>query len=224
MIEVIPSLPALTFQELKTKLSIVRGLVSTFQIDVTDGMFVTSRSWPMNTGDKAQFARLVKGEESLPYSDELDFEVHFMAHNPEKLLGDWMKVGIIRALFHVEARHDFSALRALARDEIELGVSLNIGTPVARIDDYIEHISCIQLMGIAHLGVQGQPFDPRVIDMIHEVKERYPGVIIEIDGSVNMETAPRLVAAGARRLAPGSYIFKSENPKEAVEALKAIPL
>ena len=124
MIEVIPSLPALSFQELRTKIAMVKDHVSTFQIDVGDGIFVTSRSWPMNAGDKTQFQRIVKGQEKFPYHDELDFEVHFMAHNPEKLLPDWIKIGIVRALFHVEARHDFSELVALSKDTIELGITL----------------------------------------------------------------------------------------------------
>lgn len=222
MIEVIPSLPALTFKELATKINSVKGIVSTFQIDVADGMFVTTRSWPMNPSDKAQFTRLVRGEEKFPGAENMNFEVHFMTHNPEKLLPDWMKLGIIRALFHVEARHDFSELVALTKDKIELGVTLKIGTPVSRIDEYMEHISVVQLMGIAEIGAQGTPFDPRVLDMIREVKERYPGVIIEIDGSVNAETAPQLVAAGATRLAPGSYIFRSENPAQAVQALEVL--
>lgn len=222
MIEVIPSLPALSFQELSTKIGKVAGLVRTFQIDIADGMFVPNRSWPMNPGDKTQFARLVKGIERFPHKNEMDFEVHFMAHNPEKLLPDWVRLGVIRALFHIEARHDFSTLRSVAGTETELGVSLNIGTPVERIDAYIEHISVVQLMGIAKIGVQGQPFDERVLDMINEVKERYPNVIIEVDGSVNIDTAPALIEAGATRLAPGSYVLNADDPKSAIDALIAL--
>ena len=199
-------------------------MVKTFQIDVADGMFVPSRSWPMNPGDDVQFERLVRGQDRLPFADEFEFEVHFMAHSPEKLLPDWIRVGVVRALFHVEARHDFSALRAAAGDTVELGVSLKIGTPIERIDAYIEHISVVQLMGIATIGVQGQPFDPRVLSTIREVHARYPNVIIEVDGSVNLETAPELIAAGARRLAPGSYVFNAPDPKKAIDALTSLPL
>lgn len=223
MVEIIPSLPANTFQELHTKVGMVRGLVSTFQVDVADGLFVTSRSWPMNPGDKAQFERIVKGQEKLPHADELEYEVHFMAHNPEKLLPDWVRAGVMRALFHPEAKHDFGELTAIAQKEgIELGVSLKVGTPVSRIDPYREHISVIQLMGIKNIGTQGQPFAPEVIDMIQEVKERYPGVTIEIDGSVNADTAPELVRAGATKLAPGSYVLQSDDPKAAIKSLKHV--
>lgn len=223
MVEIIPSLPANTFQELQRKVGMVRGLVQTFQIDIADGLFVTSRSWPMNPGDKAQFERIVRGEEQLPYKDELEYEVHFMAHNPEKLLPGWVRAGVVRALFHVEAKHDFGELVSIAQKAgIELGISLKVGTDVSRIEPYRNHISVVQLMGIEHIGLQGQSFAPEVIDMIKVVKERYPDVTIEIDGSVNAETAPLMVEAGAQRLAPGSYVFQSDDPKAAIETLKNV--
>lgn len=224
-IEIIPSLPANTFQELKTKAARVVGFVSTFQIDVCDGMFVTSRTWPMNPGDKEQFQRIVRGEEQLPFADQIAYEVHFMAHNPEKLLSDWTRTGVVRAFFHIEARHDFGALVTVAKKAgIELGAALKIGTPIERLDSYVSELSCVQLMGIETIGIQGQPFAPQVIDMIHAVKTRFPNVTIQIDGAVNAETAPALVEAGASRLAPGSYVLLSEDPKTAVETLKHVTI
>jgi ribulose-phosphate 3-epimerase len=222
MIEVIPSLPALSFAELRSKMALVRGAVSTFQVDVCDGMFVTNRSWPMNPGDKAQFERIVRGEEAMPFWEEMDFEADLMMHEPEKILPDLIRAGFMRALIHIEARHDFSACLAEAKDRLELGIALSIGTDIARIGEYLDHIGVVQFMGIAKIGVQGQPFDPRVLDMIRETKARYPGVTIEVDGAVNMQTAPQMVSAGATRLAPGSYVFRVEDPKAAIEALEQL--
>lgn len=221
MVTIVPSLPAQTFQELETKVGKVRGLVDTFQIDIADGLFVTSRSWPMNPGDAAHFSRLTRGEVSLPYRDDIAYEVHFMAHNPEKLLPDWIRLGIVRALFHIEARHDVATLSSLAtKADIELGISLKVDTPVARIEPYLPHVSLVQLMGIASIGTQGQPFDERVLDTIRAVKERFPGVTIQVDGSVNADTAPRIIAAGADVLAPGSYIFSARSTEAAIETLR----
>ncbi len=225
-IEVFPSLPAASFLELKTKIEKVRGAVAAFQIDVSDGLFVPSRSWPLNEDpeDHERFRRIVRGEETLPCADAMAFEVHFMSHHPERMLPDWIGAGIVRALIHIESEHDFDACRKAAEGRIELGVSLTIETPINRIDDYISHISCVQLMGISPIGIQGQPFDPRVLERIRQVRERYPDVIIEIDGAVNMNTAPSLVEAGARRLAPGSYVLNAEDPKAAVRLLESIPV
>lgn len=222
MIEVIPSLPASSFAELERKLAMVRGLVSTFQIDVCDGMFVDAVSWPLHEADKEKFQKIVVGDEALPFWGDFDFEVDLMVDHPERLLPDLISAGISRALIHIESNHDFSLCRTIAEGTIELGVALSIGTPISEIDEYIEHITCVQLMGIEHIGRQGQPFDPRVLDAIAAVKERYPDVIIEVDGAVNKNTASRLVAAGAQRLAPGSFVFQSENPKEAVSYLKSL--
>lgn len=222
MIEVIPSMPVRSFAELQANLGMLRGIVKTVQIDVCDGMFVTNRSWPMNPGDRVQFERIVQGEEALPFWEDFDFEVDLMAHTPEKIIPDWIRAGIVRALIHIETKHDFSACRAAAKDKIELGVAISLGTPIDRLEAYIPYIGVVQVMGIATIGVQGQPFDPRVIDAIKEVKERYPDVIIEVDGAVNRETAPGMVAAGADRLAPGSFILRSENPKEAVTFLSSL--
>ena len=220
MIEVIPSLPAPTFAELEAKIGKVRGLVPAFQIDLCDGKFVPSVSWPMHPEDRPAFERIVSGEAALPYWQDFDFEIDIMAHHAEKLLPDWIQAGIVRALIHIETEHDFAACVAVAEGKIELGVALGIGTPVERIDGYIEHITVVQLMGIATIGRQGQPFDPRVLDSIREVKKRYPDVTIEVDGAVNLRTAPDLVAAGATRLAPGSYVLSADDPKAAVKALK----
>lgn len=223
-IEIIPSLPALSFQELSQKLERVRGLVSTFQIDVADGLFVTNRSWPMNRTDRAQFERLVTKKERLPHADAFSFEVHFMAHHPEHLLAEWVKVGIVRALFHVESQHDFGALvRQAETSGIELGVAIKLGTPIERLDTYLSELSVVQVMGIDPIGVQGQPFDPRALDVIRALKERFPDVTIAVDGAVNAETAPLLVSAGATRLAPGSFVLNSNNPKEAIALLTHSP-
>jgi ribulose-phosphate 3-epimerase len=226
MVEVFPSLPARSFAELKAKMEKVRGIVAAFQIDVSDGRFVPDASWPLNDSieDRAQFERIVHGEERLPCAEDMQFEVHFMSHRPETMLADWIRAGAVRALIHVEADHDFAACREVAAGKMELGISLNMDTPLSRIDEYIEHISCVQLMGIATIGIQGQPFDPRVLGRIREVHMRYPDAIIEVDGAVNMTTAPQLIAAGARRLAPGSYVLNSEDPAAAVRALESIPV
>ncbi len=214
-------MPALSFAELKAKIEMVTGAVDTFQVDMCDGKFVTNRSWPLNPGDHEGFERIVRGQEKMPGANEMVFEADLMMHEPEKILPDLAKAGFVRALIHIEAKHDFAACLRAA-NEMELGIALSIGTLLSRIDDYAAHIGVVQLMGIAKIGVQGQPFDPRVLDSIRAVKAKYPGVTIEVDGAVNGETAPQLVAAGATRLAPGSYVFRAADPKEAVKALASL--
>ncbi len=224
MIEIIPSLPAASFKELETKIEKVRGLVKTFQIDICDGVFVDAVSWPLHAEDSARYQRIVRGEERLPFSEDFTFEADLMIHHPEQMLLDLIRAGFSRALIHIEAEHDFLLCREAAKDTMELGIALSIGTDISLIEKYLPFITVVQFMGIAKIGSQRQPFDQRVLAMIRETKERYPNVIIEVDGAVNLQTAPELIAAGATRLAPGSYVLSSENPKTAIETLQSLSL
>lgn len=219
MVEVIPAILVASFEELRANLAKVKGLAKWAQIDVCDGFFVPSRTWPMNPGDSAQFERIVKGAEKLPYRDDFKFDLDLMVHNPEKIIPSWVKAGASRIAIHLAARHDFSACRAAVPPEVELGIGLTADTPLSRLAPLAGQFDYLQLMGIAAVGKQGQPFDERVLGRIREAKQMFPGVPIQIDGSVNAETAPRLVEAGAERLVSGSYILRAEDVKKAIETL-----
>ena len=106
-----------------------------------------------------------------------------------------------------------------------MGLALNIDTSLDALEPYSDklqegQVQCIQLMGIDNVGFQGQTFDDKVIAKIKEVKKKYPNLEIQIDGGVNLDTAPLLKAAGADRLVIGSAIFESENVVEAIERFK----
>ena len=77
-------------------------------------------------------------------------------------------------------------------------------------------------MGIAKIGYQGQPFDSRVVAKIEDLRERYPDVTISVDGGVNFESAPKLIAAGVTRLVSGSTILNSKNIEETIYQLKSL--
>jgi ribulose-phosphate 3-epimerase len=75
-------------------------------------------------------------------------------------------------------------------------------------------------MGIEHIGFQGELFDEKVLIQIKGLKERYPDLIISVDGSVNEDTAPLLVEAGANRLIVGSVLMRSFDVKETIKELE----
>ena len=77
-------------------------------------------------------------------------------------------------------------------------------------------------MGIEHIGAQGEPFDERVLSQIKSLRVLYPELIISVDGSVNEETAPLLVQAGANRLVVGSALMKSFDMRETMRELESI--
>jgi ribulose-phosphate 3-epimerase len=220
MIEIVPAIIPESLSDFSAKLLRVKGLAQFVQIDLTDGMFVLSRSWPLRAGDKSSFEPLVRGHEKLPYSDAFQFELDIMAHHPEKILSSWIKLGVARAVFHLESRHDFSEIKRIANDTIELGIALALDPPYERLASYIHDVDYVQVMGIGKLGVQGQPFDNRAVELVRRIKHDFPHVTIQVDGGVDASDAEPLVAAGATRLVAGSSIFASDNPAEAIENIK----
>ena len=82
-------------------------------------------------------------------------------------------------------------------------------------------IDFVQLMGIAEIGAQGNPFDARVLERIAFVKKHFPALPISIDGGVNLDTIDLLKKAGAERFVAGSAILNADDPKGAFDALCA---
>ena len=220
MVEIIPAVLVGSLEEMRAKLARVRGVAGTVQIDLCDGFFVPTRTWPFNTSDKKSFDDMARGVTGLPYWEDFDFEIDLMVQSPEKVVSQWVKAGIARAVFHLESRHDVGGLRRAA-DGIELGVALNIATPLARLDPYLDQVDYVQFMGIATIGKQGEPFDERVLETIRTFKSAHPDVVIQVDGAVDAVSAPQLIAAGATRLVSGSYIMNSDDPREAIASLDA---
>jgi pentose-5-phosphate-3-epimerase len=76
-------------------------------------------------------------------------------------------------------------------------------------------------MSVASIGLQGGNFDPRAIERVREISQRYPNRIIAVDGGINENTIGELVKAGATRFNVGSAIMKDPNPIDAYTRVKA---
>ena len=102
-------------------------------------------------------------------------------------------------------------------------MTLNPHTPVCVLDDIIQDVDMVLLMTV-NPGFGGQKFIEHSIDKVRRLKELIlktgSHALIEVDGGVNGETAPRLVEAGVDVLVAGSYVFGAENPEARIKELK----
>lgn len=219
--EIIPAILPKDFAELTEKVALMKGFAQTIQIDVCDGQFTPVPSWPYRKRDDS-FERIMHEEQGLPGWEDAEFEIDLMANKPEDVINDWVQAGAARIILHVEARGNLKEAIALMRDRVEIGMALNIETPVDLLAPYAEDIAFIQCMGIDRIGYQHQAFDPKVVEKIAEIRKKYPNIPISIDGGVSLESAPRLIEAGAARLVIGSAIFDSENPIDAVHSFNEL--
>jgi ribulose-phosphate 3-epimerase len=235
-VEIIPAIMPESFEDFTEKAGRVANIVPLAQLDIMDGKFVPSRSWPYSeggVGKEPHFQALMKQDEGLPFWNVLDYEIDLMISEPEKHIDEWLPLGASRLIFHIESIQDKAAFfahdifapeaRKIGADTvIEVGLALNPDTPISEIEPYIEKIDFVQCMGIAKIGFQGEPFDERVLSQINSLKVKYPNLTISVDGGVSVDTAHDLNAAGATRLVSGSAVFDADDVGVAVEALKRV--
>lgn len=219
-IEIIPAIMPKSYTDLELHMGMFAGVVPLVQLDIMDGRFVRAATWPYIPGDQ-HFNAIALEDEGMPEWEYLDFEVDLMIDNPEKYVGKWVVAGARRVIVHVESMKDFEIIRSLVpQGLIELGLAINTTTPRSAIEPYLDRIDFVQCMGIETIGVQGAPFDARVLDHVRALRALRPEMPISIDGSVNMNTAEELVEAGATRLVAGSAILKSADVSNAVLELQ----
>lgn len=219
--EIIPAILPKDFAELQEKIELIKDFVKTVQIDVCDGQFVPSATWPYRKEDDS-FEKIIKEEEGLPGWEKLNFEIDLMANRPEEVIEEWVSAGATRIIIHVEARGNIEGAIDQLKDRIEISLALNVETPISVIEPFKDKIQGIQLMGIDTIGFQHQPFDAKVIDKVKEVRAAYPEMLISVDGGVSLENGSALIAAGANRLVVGSAIFEADNYVDAVTEFKKL--
>ena len=207
MAEIIPVLNVKTFQGLEKCLESLKRYKGWFQLDVADGKFTTWKNF--HDISKIKMLRIKN-----------PLEIHLMIDEPEKELQDWLFLKPKRLIVQLEAIKDFDLfLNSTKKARVELGLALCPETPTSEVYKYMDKINYVLLLAVTP-GPSGQEFESYVLDKIRDLKKKFPKVVIEIDGGVNIEIARKLVLAGADRLAVGSFIFDSPNPMAALEVLK----
>ena len=237
MAEIIPAILPEDIDDLREKLSLISGIVPLVQIDVCDGKFTPTKTWPYKKGVDETFLKIVGQEEGFPFWDSVDFEADLMVKHPENIIDDWVATGAKRIIIHIESTPDTLSLVRKIRQEyqyknessygIEIGVALNIDTPNEEVYDILNAleedgapIDFVQFMGIENIGYQGEPFDERVFEKIRDLREKFPETIISVDGGVSLENAAELIEAGANRLVSGSAIFESGDIAGTIEVFQ----
>ncbi len=232
MIEVLPAILPKSFKELEDKLTQVVSHTSFVQIDICDGKFTPEKTWPYIDRDDPDFIRLINEEAGLPYWEDLKFEIDLMVENVEEVAEQWVHVGAERIIVHFESFSDAKRAESFIENfknrfhtpdsaiSVEIGLAVNIDTPFESFAHLIPNVETFQCMGILRIGYQGEPFDEQVLEKIKSVHEKYPHLVISVDGGVNLDSAPLLRQAGATRLIAGSVILKSNNIPETIEKLK----
>ncbi len=230
MTEIIPAILSTNYEDMKNKIALVRNIAPIVQIDFCDGIFVPSKTWPFSTGGFSDFSfvNIMDEKEGMPFWEDIDFELDLMVYEAILNFDIYTKLSPKRIVFHIEAVGDLEEFKCFLegidkyiKDEIEIGVAINIQTSLEKIFPLINDIDFVQCMGIEKIGFQDQVFDKKVIKQITTLRHNYPEIIISVDGGVNENNAPALVKAGANRLIIGSALNKKPDLKEAIKKFES---
>ena len=221
MIQVVPAILPESFDDIVEKVSRVHTSVKRVQIDITDGSYAPTHTWPFTS--TAHFSDLVSQDEGMPMWEEIDYEVDMLVRKPERYIEEWMAIGISAAIIHIESTDVFADISKKLRDRgVECGAGILPSTDISKLEPLIEHIDFIQCMGSDAIGKHGVSLDERVYDKVRDLRAKYPDMPIAVDIGVNEETAPGLVEAGATKLVSGSAIFGSEDIKGTIAFLQTL--
>ena len=188
-----PSLLAANFLYLRSDVEMINNSEADWlHLDIMDGMFVPNISFGFPVIEAV--AKLCKKP----------LDVHYMIEKPERYIAKTASIGAMMMNVHYEA-------------------CTHLHRTIQEI--HIEDVDMVLLMSV-NPGFGGQKFIENTIRKVKSlrklIKESNSKALIEVDGGVQGETAPRLVEAGVDVLVSGSYVFKSNDPYKTIHDLKEL--
>ncbi len=212
MVKLAPSILSADFAALGAEVDRVAAEANLLHVDVMDGHFVPN----LTIGPPVVAA--------LRAHTDLFLDCHLMVDNPHVLLGDFADAGADRFIVHIELGDPRPLFDELRDRGVGVGLVCNPETPVDDVLPFLPDIDLLLIMTV-HPGWGGQAFIPEVLDKVAiaraEIDAWQLDVEIEVDGGINVDTAPAVAAAGADILVAGSAVFGADDPAAAARAIRA---
>ena len=210
-----PSILAADFNNLGNAIEMINQSEAEYiHFDVMDGVFVPNISFgfPVIDAVKKHCNKLL--------------DVHIMIVDPEKYVKRFAGAGAEMLTFHYEATENpLEVIEMIRAEGIKVGITINPDIPVSVLEPFIDKVDMVLLMTV-FAGYGGQKFIEESygrIDALKEMVDRLnPDCLIEVDGGVNAENAPKLFARGVNVLVAGSTVFNAPDPEKMIVELLTV--
>ena len=200
------------FRELDDRVAEVRraeaGGAELVHFDVMDNHFV-----PNLTVGPAVAA-------SLARATELPVDAHLQVMRPDSLIPAFVEAGVASISVQPEVTtHLHRTLATIQAAGCEAGCALNPATSLEVLEWVLSHLDYVLVMSV-NPGFGGQAFIPEMVDKVRRLRE-VTDLPIQVDGGINVETAPLMVEAGAQVLVAGSAVYRGDPASEMREIIEA---
>ncbi len=216
MAKVAPSILSADFVNLERDIHHIAQCGADYvHIDVMDGIFVPN----ITIG--------IPVVSAIRKITHLPLDVHLMIDRPLRYVDQFCDAGADILTIHVEAdtqEHNLEALRRIRQKGVRAAVSIKPGTPASAVDPYVDLVDMILVMTVEP-GFGGQKFMEDMMPKVRALRKiidvRIPGVELEVDGGVNLETAKTCIESGANVLVAGSALFRAPDTAEFIHSIQA---
>ena len=220
---IIPAIIPDSLEHLTMRIREVRDVAMRVQIDVMDGTYAPTTSWPYSGIERDRFEAIRREDEGLPYWQDVEFEIDLMVQKPEERIEEWALAGAACLIIHADSTDALERIFTECADRrVEVALAVSPSTNLQLIEPYVTSAVFVQCMGNDRIGRHGVPLDPRTYDVVSTIRKRWPTIPIGVDIGVNEETIPSLIEAGATRFAAGSAVFGGGDAKHAFTTLETM--
>lgn len=200
-----PSILAADFANFAGELERIRT-ADAAHVDIMDNHFV-----PNLTFGQAMVGRL---QQVSP----IPLDLHLMIEDPDRWAPQFAEMGVFSVTFHLEAATAPVTLARAIRDRgARAGVALRPGTPLAQIEELLEHFDQLLIMTVEP-GFGGQSFMPETMPKLRQAREwaraHDSEIWLQVDGGISADTIEIAAAAGADTFVAGSAVFRGEPADE----------